>query len=59
MQNAERKDIRRGEAERGKMVTVVEGWRQIDGDRRAIDGGGQKIWGTHAVNPRLESYPIV
>lgn len=37
-----------------------------DRDATGWEGGGvgeywraRRIWGTHAVNPRLESYPIV
>jgi len=50
-------DARREKTRRRKQhgATKAEGWfRTGRGKPR-----GPKIWGTHAVNPRLESYPIV
>lgn len=49
-----KKETKDGDEGRGmKTDRVTEGC--AGGGRH----GGPKIWGTHAVNPRLESYPIV
>jgi len=52
--DARQEKIRKKETTR---ATKAEEWFRTG---RGKEGrGGPKIWGTHAVNPRLESYPIV